>query len=144
MALPSPACTVNSAATPADVSANAVTPGALANPAGAQYWNVVCVNTDELNTAAAINATLSINQGAKTFQFTAPSGLGSKLIFQSTVGVVGLGLDANGQVQAALTTTFAVNVKTASGLRVLAAGETTEQSVAFGNIVEPNAAIRRL
>jgi hypothetical protein len=125
-----------------DVAANAVTSGALANQAGAQYWNVTCIATDDSNTAAAINATLTINQGAKTFQFTAPSTLGSKLIFQSQVGVLGLGLDANGQVQAALTTTFAVNVKTSDGQRVWATGETTEQSSTYGNIVEFNQKLR--
>jgi hypothetical protein len=141
MTSPNPTCTVGGNPTPVDVPPNTVTAGALASTAGAQYWNIAAVNTDDLNTAAAINATLSVNQGAKTFQFTSP-GVGSKVIFQSVVGVLGPGLDANGVFQPAFVTTFAVNVKTANGLRVWATSETAEQSVAFGNIVEVNAGIR--
>jgi hypothetical protein len=139
---PSPNCLVGGLATPADVPASSTVTGGLASTAGAQFWSLTCINTDELNTAAAINATLSVNQGAKTFSFTAPGGLGSKVVLQSVVGITGLGLDANGIPNPAFTTTFAVNVPLGNGQRVWAVGETFEQNASFGNIVEVNAAIR--
>jgi hypothetical protein len=138
--MPSPTCTIGGVATPVDVTAGSTVNGALASPAGALYWSLVCTATDESNTAAAINATLSVNQGAKTFSFTAP-GVGSSVICTSTVGVKGLGLDANGVWQPSFSTTFKVNVKAGNGLRVLAFNELLEQS-SFGWLSELNAGIR--
>ena len=85
MALPSPECLVNgSPAVPAvAVAASAPVTIALANPAGAQYWSISCTSTDETNTAAAINASLSVNMGTKTATFAAPSTYGSAVIFTS-------------------------------------------------------------
>ena len=141
--MPNPTCTINGSPTPVDVSANASVTGALAVPAGARFWSVVCTSTDETTTVAAINATLTVNQGAKTFQFTSGAA-GSAAIFKSTVGVLGLGLDANGTVQPSYTTTFKVNVKTAHGFRVIAENETFEQDPVNGWIAVINAAIRDL
>jgi len=141
--MPDPTCTINGSPTPADVSASSTVNGALATPAGARFWSVVCISTDDSTTAAIVNATLTVNQGAKTFQFTA-QGAGSAYIFSSTVGILGLGLDANGTVQPSYSVTFKVNVKTAHGFRVLAEGETFEQDSTHGWVAVLNAAIRSL
>jgi hypothetical protein len=110
---------------------------ALANPAGVAFWFLTAIGTDETNTVAAINATLSINQTNKTATFTAPGTAGSAVIFQSTVGVSstsaqGFGRDVNGVVQPTWTTTFKVNVLTSNLQRVIAVNETTEQDPTFG------------
>lgn len=141
--MPSPVCTINGGSTPADVSASSTVNGALATPAGAKFWSVTCIATDDSTTAATINATLTVNQGAKTFSFTSGAA-GTAYIFSSTVGISGLGLDANGTVQPSYSTTFKVTVKTAHGFRVLAAGEKFEQDSVNGWINEINAAIRSL
>jgi hypothetical protein len=146
--MPSPTCTINGGATPANVPAGSTVNGALAVPAGAQYWAIACTSTDDTNTAAAVNATLVVNVPAKTFSFTAPATLGSALIFTSTVGVsngtvLGVGLDANGVPQASYTTTFKVNVLTAQGRQVVALNEQVE-SGSVGWVVAINNAIRSL
>lgn len=143
MSNPNPTCTINGGSTPADVSASSTVNGALASSAGANFWGVTCIATDDSTTAAAINATLVINQGPKTFSFTSGAA-GTGYIFSSTVGVVGLGLDANGVLQPSFSITFKVNVKTAHGFRVIAAGEKFEQDTVNGWIAEMNAAIRAL
>ena len=145
--MPSPVCTVNSGAVPANVTANASVTIALANAAGAAFWGIIATSTDELNTAAAVNATLVVNQTAKTATFTAPSTLGSAVIFQSTVGVSlrsvqGAGRDVNGTLQPSYTTTFKVNVLTGSSLSVVAASEVIEQSTVAGWLASINPAIR--
>ncbi len=145
MPSPSPVCTVGGTATPVDVAAGASFTGALANSAGAQFWTVSCTGTDELNTAAAINAGLTINQTLKQFTATAPGATGSNgfaMIFTSTVGVKGPGLDANGTPQSYLTTTFKVNVKATNGLRVLAQNEVLEQDPVDGWLTVINPALR--
>jgi hypothetical protein len=142
MSNPSPICTVNGAAPPADVAAGSTVNIALAVTAGANYWTIACIGCDEQNTVSALNATITINSGAKTATITAPAALGSAFIVRSTVGIIGLGLDANGIQQPALVTTFKVNVKATNGLRVMALNETTEQSSisGWGSVV--NAAAR--
>ena len=145
--MPNPHCTVNSATPPVNVTGGSTVTVALAVPAGAIFWGLSCVGTDELNTTGAVNATVSINQTLKTATFTMPSGLGSAVIFQSTVGVAlnssqGAGRDANGTVQPSYTTTFKVNVVTTAGLAVVGVNETVEQSASAGWIAEVNAVIR--
>lgn len=144
--MPSPTCTIGGSATPQDVSSGATVNGALANASGVTFWGVTAIGTDELNSPATVNGTLTLNQGAKTFQFTAPAGLGSAVIFQSTVGAQGStqghGVDVNGVYQPSYTTTFKVNVKTASGLRVMVENESFEQDTVFGWTNELNAGIR--
>ncbi len=142
MSNPSPICTVGGNPTPADVAANTVVSGGLASGAGANYWALSCTSTDDSSTAAAVNATLSLNQTNKTFSFTS-LGLGTSYIFTSQVGIKGLGLDANGNYNPAFTTTFKVNVKSAGGFRVIAFNETTEQG-AGGWISEYNAMARNM
>lgn len=143
MSTPNPACLIGGLATPVDVAASSTINGSLASSAGANFWSVICIATDDSTTAAAINATLTVNQGPKTFSFTSGA-LGTSYIFSSTVGVSGLGLDANGVLQPSFSTTFKVNVKTAHGFRVIAAGEKFEQDTVNGWIAEMNAAIRAL
>jgi hypothetical protein len=140
----SPACTVNGSATPPAiaVAGGSTVTIALANSAGVQYWSIACTSTDELNTAAAVNATLVVNMGAKTATFTAPAGLGSAVIFTSTVGISNIGIDQNKVVQPSFSTTFKVNVATSGSAVVMAANETLEQLAMFGWIGIINAFIR--
>jgi hypothetical protein len=133
MANPSPACTVNGGSVPADVAAGSTVTVALASAAGVvQPWYLTVLTADETTNVATVNASLVINQVAKTATFTAPSTPGSCVILQSTIGIgnatkQGTGVDANGNVQSSFTTTFKVNVKTAANLRVLALNEQLEQ-----------------
>ena len=133
MTTPNPACSINGTAPPPAVSvtAGSTVNGALISSAGVNYWSVSCTSTDETNTAAAINATLSINLTSKTFTFTAPA-VGSALIFTSIVGINGFGLDANSRINSTFTTTFKVNVLAANGNAVLAFNEKSEQDASFG------------
>lgn len=150
MATPSPTCTINSGSTPADVAAGASVSGALANPAGANFWFLAAISADDLLGAsglATLQASLAINQTNKTFSFTAPPSLGEGVIFMSTVGVsslstLGAGRDVNGNIVPAFTTTFKVNVPTSGGNRVIVVGEVLEQSTYAGWLAEINAAIR--
>jgi hypothetical protein len=146
MTTPNPACTINSGSVPADVSAGSVCNGALAVSTGADFWSISVVGCDEQNSVATIAATLSINTTSKTFSFTAPSSLGSAVILQSVVGQAGggLGRDSNNVAQPSFTTTFKVNVKTATGGRVLAVNERFEQDSTFGWINPVNTAIRNV
>ena len=142
MLTPDPTCTVNASTTPVDVSASSTINIALAATAGARYWSVSCTSTDELSTTASINATITINAGNKTATAVLPATLGTAYIFTSTVGVVGLGLDANGIQQPALKTTFKVNVKASNGARVLAEDEQFEQNASAGWIAVINPLLR--
>jgi hypothetical protein len=140
----SPVCLVNgSAPLPAvAVSATATVTIALANPTGVNYWSISATSTDETNTVAAINATLVVNQSAKTATFTAPAGAGSAVIFTSQVGIFGLGVDQNKAYQQSFTTTFKVNVLTGGGYPVFAANESNEQNGTFGWIADINPLLR--
>lgn len=142
MPTPSPVCLVNGSPPPAVVSSGASVTGALQSPAGAQFWTLSCTDSDETSSAAAINATLTLNQTLKTFAFTMFASLGTAARFTSTVGIAGPGLDANGVRQASYTTTFKVNVLAANGLPVVTTNEIQDQSAAYGWIVELNQAIR--
>jgi hypothetical protein len=144
-----PSCAVNSGSVPATVAAGATVTIALAFPAGANFWGIQAIGTDETSSAAAVNASLVVNQTNKTATFTAPATTGAAVIFQSTVGVSstssqGAGRDVNGALQPSWTTTFKVNVATPAGLDVVAVNETIEQNAAFGWIAVINAAIRLL
>jgi hypothetical protein len=138
---PNPACSVGGVAPPVDLAANTLTNGALVSSAGANFWSVVCIATDESTTPATVNAGLVINQGPKTFQFTSGA-LGTAFIFRSTVGVTGLGLDANAIFQSSFSTTFKINVKAANGRRVLALNEAFEQDAINGWIAVVNQTLR--
>ena len=140
--MPSPTCTVNGSATPGLVAASSIPLIALASTAGASYWSLTAISTDELGSVATVNASLSVNMSAKTATFTAPSTLGSAIIFQSVVGVRGPGLDANYVLQPSYFTTFKVNVLTSGGLAVLALNEIYEQSSTYGWLIELNGVIR--
>src|ERR1019366_3625606 len=142
MPLPSPLCLVGGSPPPFDAGSGATVTGGLVSGAGALYWSLQCTDTDETNTAAAVNATLVLNQTLKTFSFTAPASLGSAVRLMSTVGIACPGLDANGVSQPSFTSTFKVNVRAANGLAVVTTNEVYDQSTAFGWIAELNAAIR--
>lgn len=132
----SPICTVNGSSTVGGVNvspASTVTV-ALADLAGVKTWALSIVGTDELVSAPA----LSINSVTKTATFTGPPS-GSALILKS---VVNGGLDANGNVDASLSTTFGVYTLSVYGTRVLAAGETLEGHQTHGWVKQINTAIR--
>jgi hypothetical protein len=141
MANPNPACSVGGLTPPVDVAANTLTNGALVSSAGANFWSVICIGTDETSSVATVNAGLTVNQGPKTFSFTSGA-LGTAFIFRSTVGVLGLGLDANGILQPSFSATFKVNVLSSHGRRVLALNEVFEQDQINGWIATVNQTLR--
>ena len=128
--MPSPLCTVKDGASGAAQSGTAVctvTPGntvtiALADATGVSTWALTCLYTDETTTPAAINALLSVNGTTKTATFTPPA-TGQAYIFQSTING---GLNANGQADASLVTTFKVATLSTFGTFVVASNETVE------------------
>ena len=139
----SPNCLVNGSATTngVDVPKNTLVTIQLADIAGVGAWSIRCVSTDELQSATTITTGLTINAITKTATFTSPnvSG-GAALIFESRVNG---GKDANGRVDASLTTRFGIYVLTDDGsLRVGAFDETTEGSASYGWTAKVNAAIR--
>lgn len=121
--MPSATCTVNniSSLSSVDVTPQSTVTVKLADPTGASNWTLSCVSTDDGNSSATINNTLSINSLTKTATFTSPA-LGS-MVFQS---VVNGGRDVNGAVQANLTYSFMVCVPD-NGFRYIAANETVER-----------------
>jgi len=127
----SPICNVdgNSAVNAVTVTAGTTVTIALADTAGVTQWNLTCLTTDGLNTAFAINSALSINLINKTATLAVPVGLGSAFIFESKVND---GLDINGILNPTYTTTFKINVLTASGLPVTAFDEKMEQNRSYG------------
>jgi hypothetical protein len=139
---PSPVCLVNGLSAPQDVAGGSTVSIALQSATGAQYWSIQATSTDELNTAAAVNATLVINAIAKTATFTAPGAGGSAVIFTSIVGISQLGYDQNFNPQPSYTTTFKVNVRATNGAHVLAFDEQQEQNATFGWITEINPCLR--
>jgi hypothetical protein len=136
----SPICTVNGSATTdgVDVSASGTVTIALADTTGVRSWTIECISTDELNTAAGINAGLSVNTTNKTATFTSPAA-GGTCIFRSTINS---GVDVNGNDRPDYVTTFGVYVLASSGNRVLAVNETTEGDSEFGWIATLNPLLR--
>jgi hypothetical protein len=127
--MPSPSCQVKDGAgaygpttSGVDVTpANTITIN-LISSAGVTTWSIACITTDDLNTAATVNASLVIDSVAKTATFTAPVA-GSAYRFQSTING---GIDANGVAQTSYSATFCVYTLTAGSRRVGALDETTE------------------
>ena len=110
---------------------------APASMSGINSWYINCFGTDDLQTAAAINASVSytsINGINHSATFTMPStARGSTLLFQS---IVNNGIDFNGIVQPSYTTTFGVFALLS--VRLLATNQTIEGSSKFGWITEIN------
>ncbi len=151
MSNPSPVCEVKDGAGAYTATTNGVTVTAsnvitirLASVAGANFWGLECVGTDETLDADTITALLTIDQSTKTATFTMPAGTGKALIFQSTVGITALGADANGTQQSSYVTTFKVATLTTFGLRTGAINETYENSASFGATGLLNATVRAL
>lgn len=140
---PNPACLVNATVTTngVDVTAGSTVTIQLFDTAGVAQWNLTCINTDDLNSAATINAGLSIDLATKTATFTAPNTpvTGSALIFQSKVNN---GIDPNGTRQPSYTTTFKVAVLTSTSLRIFAFDEELENDASFGWLTTINYMIR--
>lgn len=144
MTTPSPLVLINS--TPqvngVNVPKNSSVTVALASNAGVFTWDIVCVGTDENNTVASINATVSINHAINTATFTVPDGYGQAFIFQS---IVNNGTDVNGVVQPSYTTTFGVYVLAVDGVRrVGAQNETVEGNSTYGWLTKFNPIFRQI
>ena len=138
----SPVCTVNATATTNGVDLTPATTAtiALADVAGVKQWSILAVDTDELNLAASINATLVVDSITKTATFTVPAA-GSAVLFES---VVNNGRDINGRVEPTYTARFGIYTLTGSGLRVLAFDESLESNAAFGWISTLNSLVRNV
>lgn len=133
--MPSPTCTINglTSANGQDVTAASVVTIQLVDLT-AQTWAISVIGTDETTTAP----TLTTNQVTKTSTFTCGA-VGTATLLQSTVNG---GVDANGQVDATLTTTFAVFVLAANGNRVIPVGMKLEGSATYGWIANINPTLR--
>jgi len=141
----SPTCLVKdgAGAYTATTNGNNVTPAntisiQLASVAGVSAWSISCVYTDELSSAATVTAALTIDNLNKIATYTAPTA-GRAYIFQSRING---GIDVNGTVQPALTTTLGIYTLAASGNRVVAANETVEGNPTFGYVATINPALR--
>jgi len=138
--MPSAACQVKNGAgsfVPTTDGVN-VTPGnvitvALANTAGADVWQLECISTDEVLTAASVNAGLVLNNTTKQATFTAPAA-GSAMLFRSRVQTAG----STAWTEA----TFAVYTLAGTGFRVGAAGETFEGHATAGWMAKVNPLLR--
>lgn len=139
----SPICTVNGSTTGngVNVASGSTVTIQIYDTAGVNAWSIKCLTTDDLQVAASITASLTIDAITKTATFTAPTTtVGAAMIFESKING---GLDINGRNDASLTTRFGVFVLTASGnLRVGAFDETVEGNAAFGWTAKFNAGIR--
>ncbi len=131
MSNPSPTCTVANGAGAAqattngvDVTAAATITVALSSLAGVTNWALTVVGQDE----QVVVPTITINQVAKTATFTAPA-LPWALILKS---VVNNGVNANGVIDASLSTTFKICCLTTNALRLAASNETTENNASTG------------
>jgi hypothetical protein len=146
MTAPSPLCTINGlpSINGVDVSGGSIPTIALASSYGVSSWSLSCIGADDLNSTAAINATISLNSSSFTASYEHPNTNGVALIFQSTING---GVDANGATQSAYTTTFGVytTVAVATGaLRVGSTNETIEGSATYGWMTKVNQAIRQI
>lgn len=144
--MPSPLCTVQDGAAAPVLATSAVdvTPGntvtiALASAAGVDVWDITCITTDETNSAATVQASLTINSLAKTATFPAPA-VGSALLFQS---LINRGNDANGP-NGTYKTTFKITTRTAGGFRVGALDEQFENDASFGSLPILNSVVREI
>ena len=147
MASPSPACTVSDAGGTPTVPTNGMNVGAghtitvqLSSLTGVSVWEFFCTSTDDLHTAAAINAVITINQLTKTATLTAPS-TPCAMLFTSRVNN---GKDANFNASAALSISVGVYVLLPNTLRVLALGETFEGNSSYGWTASLNTLARLL
>jgi hypothetical protein len=128
--MPSPLCQVKDGAGAYQPTTDGVdvTPGNtvtinLISSAGVILWEIACITTDDESDAATVDASLVINQPAKTATFTAPAA-GRAYRFRSRINS---GIDANGVAQPTYTTTFGVYTLTLEGRSVVALDETFER-----------------
>lgn len=126
-----------------NVTADSTISISLASSAGVYAWNTVCVGTDELLTVATINGTLVINNANYSATFSTPNDSNAHaMIFSSTINN---GVDVNGVIQPAYTTTFGVYIVTATlHNRVGAQNETVEGDSTYGWLTKLNPLIRSL
>lgn len=122
-----------------DVSPSSSTVISLASTSGVDIWSIRCLATDETSNAASINASLVIDNIAKTATFTSPVA-GSALIFESKINNA---KDVDGRVRSDYVARFIIHTLFA-GNRVAAAGETTESDPVFGWVAKFNSLIRAI
>lgn len=122
-----------------NVAANSTVTISLASSAGVFDWNIACIGTDDLNTTAAVNATLVVDYSSNTATFVSPYTNGSSLIFQS---IVNKGTDVNGVVQTQYGCTFGVYVLTNEFLRLGSQNETLEGNIDYGWLTKFNQMLR--
>ena len=145
MTLPSPLININGQSqlpNGINVAGGSTVTLALASAAGVYAWNIKCIGTDDLSSAAAVNASLVVNAANYTATFTMPNpvdGYGAAVIFSSQVNS---GIDINGIQQPYLTTTAGIYVLVDTGLRVGAQNETVEGNAVFGWLTKLNSIIR--
>ena len=112
----------------------------LSDTTSVDAWNISCTSTDDKQVAATINASLTINNTAKTCTFTLPSeATGCALQFTS---IVNGGVDSNGTPQAVYKFVFGIWAIGSGGQRLFFANETLESSHIFGWMADANAVQR--
>lgn len=128
--MPSPIVIVDNQTTETEVTVPAATlfTVALVDPAGVDFWELVCTTTDPDNDALEIQSNVIVDQVSKTADVLSPQA-GSALIFRSTVN---FGLDINDAPDPRLTVEFEVHVPTAAGALTFATNETTQANTALG------------
>jgi hypothetical protein len=137
--MPSPLVLINgsSQVNGQNVGSGSTVTVALASSSGVSSWTLACIGTDDLNSVAAVNATIVINNATFVATYTQPTGT-CGVLMQSRVNN---GVDITGAVQSSYTTTFATYVPNA-GLRVGRQNETTEGDSIFGWLTKINPIIR--
>lgn len=132
-------CTVNgttlavSGTTGANVSSGSTITIKLTNPAGVQAWSILCTSTDEITSAATVNATLVQNNTTWSATFTAPTtNFGAALQFQSITNQ-GYANQCN--------FTFGCFIPL-DGYRLFFGAETVESNATVGNAADLNALAR--
>lgn len=135
-----------------NVAAGEVVTLRLADTSGVVFWTPELIDTDDLTDSHGTSPALTIDLVGKTVTFTAPTdpANGVALTFQSTVGVMGPGKDANGQDRTGVAPNApddyvkrcGVYVLAPSNLRVLATDSTHEASSRYGYAGILNSLIR--
>ena len=136
--MPSPICKVNGGSTTngVDIKPGSTATISLNTHTDVAYWNVECVSTDDLQSVATINATITVDHLAQTATVAIPpTARGCALIFKSTVN---RGIDLHGVVQPSYSTTFAIFGLGTVGERLIANGQTTEGNQTFGWVEDLN------
>lgn len=134
--MPSPICLINntSVSNGFDATSGQSLTLKLANYTGVNSWDLKCIGTDEDNSTAEINSSLTYNKYKKIYYLTLPSNPGA-FIFKS---IINNGKDNSGILRESYTNTFGVFIKYDSGYRPVAVNQVYEGNSNFGWIVDIN------